>query len=175
MTVNFRVTALGAEVDFPGDEEHQAWSANYDWAWVTEVVIDATPAGTILAIDGNSFRLPDTTVDHLRILIDPLRRKVRTGHTPENPPPPPLRSDLTFEIKVGGCDIFHRPWIAVDHDDRIDASAEWLRDQAGIIEVVHDDIEILMVRGQVDADLRRDLTDWWAWHLKGFDSERFDA
>lgn len=78
-------------------------------------------------------------------------------------------------MKDQGCDIFHRQWIAVDHEDLIDASAEWLRDQPGITEVVHDDIAILMVRGTLDADLRRALYDWWVWHLDGFDQDRFRA
>jgi hypothetical protein len=144
---------------------------------VTEVVIDATPYGTILVIEGNAFRLPETKVEQLRHIIDPLREKVGTGHDHEidGPPPPPLRSDLTFAMKDGGCDIFHRPWIGVDHEDLIDASAEWLRDREGVTEVVHDDIEILLVHGNVDADLRRDLSDWWAWHLDGLDAGRSDA
>jgi hypothetical protein len=175
MPVNFRVTTLGADVDFPGDGEHRAWSASFRWKWVTEVVIDATPGGTILVIEGNGFRLPEIRVERLRQVIDPLRVKVGRGHGLDDQPPPPLRSDLTFEMKDEGCDIYHRPWIGVDHEDLIDASAEWLRDQEGIIEVVHDDIEILMLHGYVDADLRRALSDWWAWHLDGFDAGRSGA
>jgi hypothetical protein len=158
------------EVDFPGADDYAAWSESFDWAWTQHVVVDATPNGTLLIIDGHRFRFSEMSVEQMRSVIEPHREKVGSGINPQDPPPPPLNGDLTFEPKGGGCDIFHRAWIAADHEDFIDASAEWLRDQPGVDQIVHDDIAILLVKGVVDDCLQRALRTWWAEKLEGLDS-----
>ena len=75
--------------------------------------------------------------------------------------PPPLRHDLTFEITPGGYEIWFSDRIALDRPDLVDACADWLEDQIGVVNLGQIDHATLMADGVLSDELRNDLLAWW--------------
>ncbi|HZM54310.1 MAG TPA: hypothetical protein VFC03_04720 [Acidimicrobiales bacterium] len=87
-----------------------------------EVIADGIDGPTIIYTDGTSEFFPAD---------------------PKDPPAPPQTGDINFEDPTSGFEVWHLDRIAMDHEDLVDASAQWSREQPGFVCVVYDDREVL--------------------------------
>lgn len=84
-----------------------------------------------------------------------------------NQSPPPLIGDITFDHTGVGFAVWYSDSLAREYEYLIDQSAEWLRAQPGIKQVIHDDLVVLMVEGRLDSALMHDLRVWWSQKVEG--------
>lgn len=168
--VAFRVTDFGADAAFPGAGKGPAWSKSFEWSYVAEVSVSATLDGALLFIDSYRFRFPERSVVEIRSLVAPYLAKLSTGWLEFGGPPSVLRADVTVENRVelaGGDEIWHSDWLAHDHGDLVEASAEWISGQPRVEGVIHNDISVIVVGPAVHSALKNALKAWWMAKIDG--------
>jgi hypothetical protein len=168
--VAFRVTDLGADTAFPGSEDGPPWSKSFPWSYVAEVSVGAAPDGALLFVDSYRFRFPERSVDEIGTLVAPYLTIVGTEWFELGGPPSVLRADVTVENRVdlaGGDEVWHSDWLAHDHGDLVEASAEWISRQPGVEGVIHNDISVIVVGPAVRSGLKEALKAWWIEKIDG--------
>jgi len=87
----------------------------------------------------------------------------------DDPAPPPLRHDLNLEVATGGYEIWCSDRIAEDHPDLVDRCADWLEDEAGVVNLGQIDHKSLLADGVLTDELKQDIVAWWAARVTDLD------
>lgn len=75
---------------------------------------------------------------------------------------PSLKSDITFEERPGGFEIWYSDRIATDYQELADQSVDWLEDQLGILNLGQVESRLLIADGRLTDEVKNGLVAWWA-------------
>jgi hypothetical protein len=75
--------------------------------------------------------------------------------------------DIDFAETSGGFEIRYSDRIATQHEELVDASADWLEDQLGVVNLGQIDHTILMADGVLTDQIKDGLRSWWAARVDG--------
>ena len=73
----------------------------------------------------------------------------------------PISGDINVVETSGGFEIIYSDRIAHDHRELVDASADWLEDEVGVLNLGQIDSSILMADGRLTEEIRAGLIAWW--------------
>jgi hypothetical protein len=80
-----------------------------------------------------------------------------------------LPGDINFQETPGGFEVWYSDRIASDHRDLVDASADWLEDEIGVMNLGQIDHQVLVADGTVTEEIRTGLVAWWTERIGDLD------
>jgi hypothetical protein len=73
----------------------------------------------------------------------------------------PISGDINVVETSGGFEIIYSDRIASDHRELVDASADWLEEEVGVLNLGQIDYNVLVADGHLTEEVRAGLIAWW--------------
>jgi hypothetical protein len=90
------------------------------------------------------------------------------GNTPGEPSRPSL-GDVAFEEAPHGFEIYYSDRLAVEYQELVDQSADWLENEMGVLNLGQIDHKILLADGVLTDKIKNGLITWWSERVEDLD------